>query len=155
MRPRNANQRRVIRAEAGVVALAAVHIAYESLIGIPPADAPGGVHIHRPLIGANLAEDLVLANVDALVRERHRCGSFFAAQRMVLVDERNARDDVRLAHDHVDLVVRGRRHLLQVDGDRVELSRRERAGVQDPVIGNLGVEAGRIDPIDRGDRALV
>src|SRR5258708_36341803 len=107
----------------GEVALAAVDVAYERLIRVTPANPAGGVHELRAPIRAELRKDLVLAQVDALVRKRHRRRGFLAAQRVVLVVQRDSRADVGLAEDDIDRAVARAPHLVQVAGEGAVLRR--------------------------------
>src|SRR5258708_18999446 len=107
MRLGDPHERRVERAVSGVVALAAVHVADERLVRVAPAHPAASVHVHRSAVSAELGEYLVLAEVDALVSERHRGRGLLAAQRMALVDESDARDDVRAAQRALYRVVGG------------------------------------------------
>src|SRR5258708_14134752 len=104
----------------GEVALAAVDVAYERLIRVPPANPAGGIHELRAPIRAELRKDLVLAQVDALVRERHRRRGFLAAQRGVLAEERDSLDDVGLAQDDIDRSLAPAPHLVQCAVEAIE-----------------------------------
>src|SRR5206468_9065902 len=107
-------ERRPEGAKTGVVALAAVDVADERAVRVAPPDATRAVDVHAPQVGADLVQDLVLAEADALVRERHRGRCLLAAARVVLVDEVDPRDDVGLAERGVYRLIGLRPALMAV-----------------------------------------
>ena len=149
------HQRRVVGAEACVVALAPVDVADKGLVRVAPSHPALPVDVHRAPVGAYLGEDLVLADEDPLVGQGHRRRRLLAAQRMVLVIESNARDDVGLAHDHVDGMVGRGRSLLEVVADRVELLGGQSVRIQGLVVRHAVPVARDVDPVKRRRRHLI
>ena len=155
MRAGHTDERRIEGAEARVVALAAVHVADEGLVGVAPADPTAAVHVHRPPVGADLGQDPVLADVDALVGECHRGSRLLAAEGTVLEDHRHAADDPCLLQDDVDRVVRVALNLLKAVRDLVEGGDRQAAREGVSCVGDARQEAAEPDPVQAGDRDLV
>src|SRR5258706_3243908 len=147
MRSSDANQRRVVGSVPGEVALASVDVAYEGLVRVAPANPAGRVDVCGSAVRPQLGEDLVLAQIDALVRESHRRRSFLAAQRVILVIEGDPRNDVPGAESGVDRAVCAGRDLVQITGDAVELVDGGGAAVSRVITDDSRLERAHVDSV--------
>src|ERR1700730_3514395 len=129
MRLRDPHERRVVGTVTAKVALAGVDVADEGRVRVAPSQCAGRVTVRRATIRSELGEYLVLAHIDALMREGHRGRGLLAAQGMVLVVESRRPNHVRGVEHGVYRTGRGGRDAVQVRRDPVELARRGGVGV--------------------------